>query len=291
MIPASFDYKRASSVAEALELLKGNDDAKILAGGHSLIPAMKLRLNQPSLVIDIAKIPELNFIRDRGKYFAFGAATTHGAIAAHKSVNAKIWWIANAAATIGDVQVRNVGTIGGAIAHADPASDWPAVLLAANASIKVQGEGGERVIPANEFFTGFFSTALEEGELITEIHIPDPTSSDTPNSWRSTYQKFAQPASRFAIVGCAVNLQLSADGVIEQAFVAFNGISDHAYRATSVENALIGRTLSDETAAGACEGATAEAELIMSDHYAGEEYREHLAKVVCKRAISACMYD
>ncbi|MBL7818274.1 MAG: xanthine dehydrogenase family protein subunit M [Saprospiraceae bacterium] len=291
MIPASFDYKRASSVAEALDILKGDGDAKILAGGHSLIPAMKLRLSQPSVLVDIAKIPELNFIRDRGKYFAIGAATTHGAVAAHKSVNAKLWWVANAASMIGDVQVRNAGTIGGAIAHADPASDWPAVLLAANASIKVEGTNGSRVIAAQDFFTGFFMTALEEGEIITEIHIPDPTSSDTPDSWRSTYQKFAQPASRFAIVGCAVNLQLSADGTIEQAYVAFNGVDSKAYRATSVEEALVGRTLSDETAAGACDGATAQAELIMSDHYADEVYREHLAKVICKRAISACMYD
>lgn len=290
MIPASFDYKRASSVGEALQILKEIPDAKILAGGHSLIPAMKLRLSQPELLIDIAKIPELNFIRDRGKYFAIGAATTHGAIAAHKSINAKMWWIANAAEQIGDIQVRNAGTIGGAIAHADPASDWPAVLMAADARVKVEGLYGERVIPANEFFNGFFSTELQEGEIITEIHIPDPTSSETPDSWRSTYQKFVQPASRFAIVGCAVNLQLSAEGVIEQAYVALNGVSDHAYRATSVENALLGRTLSDETAAGACEGATAEAELIMSDHYADEAYRSHLAQVICKRAISACMY-
>lgn len=290
MIPASFNYKRASSVAEAIELLKGDDDAKILAGGHSLIPAMKLRLNQPSTLIDIAKIPELNFIRDRGKYFAIGAATTHGAIAAHKSMNAKLWWVANASEMIGDIQVRNRGTIGGAIAHADPASDWPAVLIAANASVKVQGTAGDRVIPAADFFTGFFSTELQEGEIITEVHIPDPTSSATPDSWRSTYQKFAQPASRFAIVGCAVNLQLDAEGKIEQAYVAFNGVSDHAYRATGVEKALIGQTLSPDTAAAASAAATEGSEMIMSDHYADEAYRAHLAQVICKRAIAACMY-
>lgn len=291
MIPASFNYKRASSVGEALQLLKDNPDAKILAGGHSLIPAMKLRLNQPDLLIDIAKIAELNFIRDRGKYLAIGAATTHGTIATHKSVKAKMWWIANAAEKIGDAQVRNMGTIGGSIAHADPASDWPAVLMAADARIKVEGAYGDRVIPAAEFFNGFFSTELQEGEIITEIQIPDPTSSDTPDSWRSSYQKFAQPASRFAIVGCAVNLQLSATGTIEQAYVAFNGVGGFAYRAHTVEAALVGHTLSDETAAAASVLATEGADLIMSDHYADEAYRTHLAQVVCKRAIAACMYD
>ena len=291
MIPASFEYKRASSVAEAIELLKGDGDAKILAGGHSLIPAMKLRLNQPSVLIDIAKIEALNFIRDRGKYFAIGAATTHGAIATHKSMRNKIWWIGEAASCIGDLQVRNKGTIGGSIAHADPASDWPAVLLAANASIKIEGASGSRVVAAEDFFIGFFSTALAEGELITEVHIPDPTSSDTPNSWRSSYQKFAQPASRFAIVGCAVNLQLSADGTIEKAYVAFNGVSDHAYRAKGVEAALVGQNLSPDTAAAASAAATEGADMIMSDHYADEAYRTHLAQVICKRAIAACMYD
>ena len=289
MIPAPFNYKRASSVAEALELLKGDGDAKILAGGHSLIPAMKLRLSQPSTLIDIAKIPELNFIRDRGKYFAIGAATTHGAIAAHKSMVAKLTWVADASGRIGDVQVRNKGTIGGSIAHADPASDWPAVLIAADARVKVQGADGDRVINAADFFNGFFSTAMNEGEIITEIHIPDPTSSDTPTGWRSTYVKFDQPASRFAIVGCAVNLQVDATDKITMAYVAFNGVSDHAYRATGVEQALIGQQLSAETATAASVHATEGADMIMSDHYADEAYRAHIAQVMCKRAINACV--
>ena len=288
MIPASFDYKRASSVAEALALLQADPDAKLLAGGHSLIPGMKLRLSQPSTVIDIAKIAELNFIRDRGKYFAIGAATTHGAIAAHKSVRAKLAWIAKAAEQIGDLQVRNRGTIGGAIAHADPASDWPAVLMAANASIKIEGASGDRLVAAADFFNGFFSTDLGEGEIITEIHIPDPTSSATPDAWRSTYVKFAQPASRFAIVACAVNLQLGADGGIDQIFVAFNGVGDHAYRAFGVESSLQGKTLFEETIANASTAATEGVEIIMSDHYADEAYRSHLAQVICRRALTAC---
>jgi carbon-monoxide dehydrogenase medium subunit len=291
MIPASFDYKRASSVAEALEVIKSNPNAKILAGGHSLIPALKLRLNYPSILVDIARIPELNFIRDRGKYFAIGAATTHGAIAAHKSVQAKLPLIAHAASLIGDVQVRNKGTIGGSIAHADPASDWPAVLIAAEAVIKTQGQFGDRSIPAADFFTGFFTTELTDDEIITEIHIPDPTSSETPEAFRSAYEKFAQPASRFAIAGCAVQVQLGEGGVIQRAKVALNGVSSYAYAATAVAEFLVGRVLSRETAAEACAGATAQADMILSDHYADEAYRVHLAQVVCRRAIENCMYD
>lgn len=288
MIPASVEYKRASSVFEAISLLNSTPDAKILAGGHSLIPAMKLRLSQPSVLIDIARISDINFIRDRGKYFAIGAGSTHGAIAAHKSVKAKMPLIAKAASMIGDVQIRNRGTIGGSIAHADPASDWPAVLLAANATIQIADINDGRKVAAEDFFTGFFSTALGEGEIVTEIHIPDPTSSATPDGWRSAYEKFSQPASRFAIVGCAVNVQVDAEGKIEQAFVAFNGVSDHAYRAKAVEAALIGRTLSDATAEEVSGTATEGADMIMSDHYADAEYRAHLAQVICKRAIAAC---
>ena len=288
MIPASFDYKRAASVGEAIQMLKDNPDGKILAGGHSLIPAMKLRLNQPSVLIDIAKIAELDFVRDRGKYVAIGAATTHGTIAGHKAIVSKLPLLAQTAAMIGDVQVRNMGTIGGSIAHADPASDWPGVLIAANASVKVQGAFGDRLIPAAEFFNGFFSTELQEGEIITEIHVPDPTSSATPNGWRTNYEKFSQPASRFALVGCAVNLLMNDDGTVAEANVAFNGVSDFAYRAKAVEAALVGQSLSNETVVAASAFATADANMVMSDHYADEAYRGHLAMVICKRALSAC---
>ena len=291
MIPASVDYKRATSVLDALTLLNDTPDAKILAGGHSLIPAMKLRLNQPSVLIDIARIKDLNFIKDRGKYFAIGAATTHGAIESHQSLKVKVPLIGSSASQIGDVQVRNKGTIGGSIAHADPASDWPAVLIAANATIVMTSVKGERSVSAEDFFVGFFTTALQEGELVTEIQIPDPTSSAAPNGWRASYEKFSQPASRFAIVGCAVNLQMTDDGTIEQAFVAFNGVSDHAYRAKAVEAALVGNKLSDALAAEAAKAATEGSSMIMGDHYADETYRAHLAQVICKRAISACQYD
>jgi aerobic carbon-monoxide dehydrogenase medium subunit len=285
MIPASFEYKRASSVAEAISMLKADDGAKILAGGHSLIPAMKLRLSQPTALVDITKIRELNFIRDRGKFIAIGAATTHGDIASHKTTVGKIPLLAQAAREIGDVQVRNRGTIGGAIAHADPAADWPAVLIAADATIKVQGAYGEKKIPADEFFTGFFSTALEDNEIITEIHVPEPDAA----SLRYNYAKFVQPASRFAIVGCAVQLTIGEDGNIADARVAFNGVSDHAYRATGVEKALAGQPLTVDNIAAAAELATDGIDSVMADHYASENYRRHLAKVYCRRALEGCL--
>lgn len=285
MIPASFEYKRATSVAEAISMLKADDGAKILAGGHSLIPAMKLRLAQPSALIDIARISELNFIRDRGKYIAIGAATTHGNIASHKTTTGKIPLMAMAADEIGDVQVRNRGTIGGSIAHADPAADWPAVLIAADATVKTEGAQGEKKIPADEFFTGFFSTALEEGEIITEIHVPEPDAT----TLRYNYAKFMQPASRFAIVGCAVQMTVDDHNVISSVRVAFNGVADHAYRAHGVEKALVGSLLSAETIAAAAEHAVEGVDSVMEDHYASAAYRSHLAKIYCRRALEGCM--
>jgi aerobic carbon-monoxide dehydrogenase medium subunit len=288
MIPSSFDYKRATTVSEAITLMQANPNAKILAGGHSLIPAMKLRLANPAMLIDIAKISDLNFIKDRGKYIAIGAMTTHGTIASHKTITSKIPLFAHAADLIGDVQIRNKGTIGGSIAHADPASDWPAVLLAADASVVIQGANGERKVSAEEFFVGFFTTAVGENELVTEIHVPDPTSSENAGSHLVAYEKFMQPASRFAVVGCAVNL-VWKDDIIQSAKVAFNGVSDHAYRAKAVEAALVGKPLDAITIGLACKHATADADMIMSDHFASETYREHIAQVYCRKALEVCL--
>jgi aerobic carbon-monoxide dehydrogenase medium subunit len=285
MIPASFEYRRAGSVAEAIAMLGADPDAKILSGGHSLIPAMKLRLAQPSAVIDIAKISELSFIKDRGKFIAIGANTTHGMIASHKTTTTKIPLMSMGAGEIGDVQVRNRGTIGGSIAHADPASDWPALLLAADATVKVEGAGGERKIAANDFFTGFFSTALNEGEIVTEVQVPEPDAA----TLRYNYAKFMQPASRFAIVGCAVQMSVDDHGVISNAHVAFNGVADHAYRATAVENALNGHVLTAERIAAAAEHATDGVDSVMGDHYASAPYRTKMATVFCRRALEGCM--
>lgn len=283
MIPSSFEYMRVSTVAEAIDALRHDTDAKVLAGGHSLIPAMKLRLSQPSKLIDISRIPALNFIRDRGKYIAIGAATTHGTIATHKTTVQKLPLLAHTASMIGDVQVRNMGTIGGSIAHADPAADWPAVLLAAGATIVVEGSTGVKKIPASEFFVDFFTTKLGEGELITEIHVPEPT----VGTYRQAYAKFVQPASRFAIVGCAIQFELK-DGVISNAHVAYNGVLACAFRDAAVESSLNGQPLTEATIENAASKAGALSH-ILSDNFASAPYRAHLTKIYTKRALQSCL--
>lgn len=282
MIPSSVDYTRASSVTEAIQLLTDNPDAKILAGGHSLIPAMKLRLNAPSLLIDIARLPELRFISDEGDKVVIGAASTHHDIISNEAVQ-DIRAMIEAGELIGDTQVRNMGTLGGSIAHADPSADWPAVLLALGASIQVQGPNGERSIAANEFFLGFFMTGLDEGEIVTAIHIPK-----LAEGQQTAYRKFMQPASRFAIVGCGASVTVQ-DGQITDAKVAFTGVSDAAFLDEGVADALIGQPANLETIEAAA-NAAAEGDIhINEDHFASQAYRKHLAKVYAKRAlVGAC---
>lgn len=283
MIPASFDYHKASSVAEAVGMLKEHGmDAKILAGGHSLIPAMKLRLNQPGILIDISGISELSGIKDDGRNLVIGANTTHGAIAKSAEVASSAPILAETAGVIGDVQIRNKGTIGGSIAHADPAADWPAALLACNASIEVMGGSGSRTIAATDFFTGIYETALEDGEVIVAIHVPK-----TPGTSGSAYAKFFQPASRFAIVGCAAILEMK-DNFCTSARVAFTGVADTAFFDEKVSAALENQTLNDETIAAASALAAGDAD-VLGDHFASAEYRLHLAKVFAERAIRAAI--
>lgn len=283
MIPQAVDYKRAGSVSEAISLLAENPDAKILAGGHSLIPAMKLRLNSPALLIDIARIAELRFISAGNDSVVIGAASTHHDIISNADIQSRYPAMIEAGELIGDTQVRNMGTLGGSIAHADPSADWPGVLLALNATIKVEGVGGTREIAAADFFTGFFSTALEEGEIVTEIHIPEPVAGS-----KSAYRKFLQPASRFAIVGCAAEVVIT-DGIISEVRVAFNGVSaEGAFLDEAISSALIGKAATLETIEAAVAGA-AEGIDINEDHYASKAYRKHLAKVYAKRALmGAC---
>lgn len=280
MLPNTVDYYRASSVSDALSVLKANPDAKILAGGHSLIPAMKLRLNSPSMVIDIANLSDLNYIKEDGGNICIGAMTTHGQIAHSSLLADKLPLFTETADVIGDVQVRNMGTIGGSIAHADPSADWPAALLAANASIVVTNGDETRTIPATDFFVGFFSTALEEGEIITEIQVPVPASGT-----KMTYQKFMQPASRFAIVGCAAMAKVE-NGVVSDITVAFTGVSDGPFRDGNVEAAISGKAATAENIASAAAQAASDVSL-NADHYADEDYRQHLARVYAKRALTA----
>lgn len=274
MIPSSFSYQKVNSVEEAIKAIS-SDHVKLLAGGHSLIPTMKLRLNSPSMLVDIGSIAALKGIKDSGSEIIIGATTTHQEIASSKIIQSKLPMFAQGAASIGDVQVRNRGTIGGSIAHADPAADWAAMVLATDATIAVQGSKGSRKIKATEFFNGMFSTSLHEGEIITAIHVPVAAGS------KSVYVKFPQPASRFAIVGCAV--QKTADGKIN---IAYTGVSNCAFRDAAAEKALAGKKL-DTTSIEAASKAAVEGVTILSDHYASEKYRKHLAKVYLKRALMA----
>lgn len=266
MIPAKFEYTKASSVGEAVDLLdKHGFDAKILAGGHSLLPAMKLRLNRPGIVIDISGISGMNAITETGEEIHIGANCTHSQLVRSELVKKHVGLLAEAADTIGDVQVRNKGTIGGSLAHADPSADYAAVVLACDAIIVAEGKDGTREIPATEFFEGIFTTTLADDEIITSIRFPKVANGN--------YQKFYQSASRFAVVGVAV----VKDG--DKVKVGVTGAADTPYRATAVENAYSGDSSAAEHAVDDVE--------VMSDHFADAEYRAHLAKTMVKRALEA----
>ena len=277
MIPSKFTYIKAKSVEEALSLLQQHgDEARLLAGGHSLIPALKLRLNDYKYLIDISKIADLQQIEEKDGQIHIGAMVTHGAIVDSSLIQQKLSFFSQAADLIGDVQVRNLGTIGGSIAHADPSADWPALLLAGDAHVHVQSATGSRSIAAEDFFLGIYATAIEEGEIITSIGIP------VREGARSTYVKFMQPASRFAIVGCAAIV--GGNGHADDVRVAFTGVSATPFRDKEVEAALEGQSLSDEAIEKAS-GKAAEGVSIMSDNYASEAYRKQMAKVYCRRAL------
>ena len=279
MIPSNFTYIKAKSVDEAVSLLQEHgDEARLLAGGHSLIPALKLRLNDYQYLIDVSKITELQQIAEKDGAIHIGAMVTHGAIVDSGLIQEKLSFFSQAADLIGDVQVRNLGTIGGSIAHADPAADWPALLLAAEATVHVTGSNGGRSIAAEDFFHGLYTTALEEGEIITSISVPVRTGA------KSAYVKFMQPASRFAIVGCAAIV--GGNGTAQDVRIAFSGVSATPFRDKDVEAALEGSALNDETIQAAA-GKAAEGVSIMNDHYASEDYRKQMAKVYCKRALAS----
>ena len=273
MIPATFDYQKARTVDEAIAALSG--DVKILAGGHSLLPAMKLRMNRPAKLVDITGLAALKGIKEEDGEIVIGAAVTHADIAYDKLIKNKLPFFTQAASLVGDLQVRNHGTIGGSLAHADPAADWPALVLAADAAIEVQGSNGKRRIKATDFFTGLFATALQDGEIITAIRIPIPA-----DGTKTSYHKFEQPASRFAIVGCAV--MRFPDGKIN---IAITGVSENAFRDSSAENEVSGKPLNNDSIAAAANAAVNNV-TILGDHFASEEYRKHLAKVYLKKALN-----
>jgi carbon-monoxide dehydrogenase medium subunit len=283
MIAAQFDYARANSLEEALNLLAQTEDAKILAGGHSLIPAMKLRLTQPPLLVDIARIKDLAYIREEDGQIRIGAATTHYQIESSVLLKNICPLLPECASHIGDVQVRNRGTIGGSVAHADPAGDWPAAIVALNAELVAVSKNGDRVIKADDFFVDLLTTALEPGEILREIRI-NKSSGRTAQA----YAKMHHPASGFAVVGVAANLSLNTDGSCQRANIGITGVSAKEYRATAVEAALNGAALNAQNisnaSAHAADGIDANGDL-----FASADYRRHLAAVYTRRALEAAM--
>ena len=265
MIPAPFTYQRAWSIDEALELVaRGGEDAKFLAGGHSLLPLMKLRLAVPEILIDIGRLGELSYIRDDGNHIAVGALTSHHDLATSGLLASALPLLAHAAGQVGDPQVRHRGTIGGSLVHADPASDLPAVILALDATLVARGPSSSREIGAGVFFRGLFESALEPGELLTEIRIPRPQ----PGGW--SFQKFTKRAIDWAIVGVAV----------QGGSVALVNMGQTPLRASAVERALASGAGPADAAAHAAEGLTPP-----SDLNASSGYREHLARILVGRAL------
>jgi len=281
MISAQFDYVRANTLDEALTLLAQNEDAKILAGGHSLIPAMKLRLAMPPLLVDIGRIKDLSYIREEGDRIHIGAMTTHYQIESSDLLKKICPLLPECAGHIGDVQVRNKGTIGGSVAHSDPSGDWPAAIIALNAELVAASKNGERTIKADDFFVELMTTALEPGEILREIRI-NKSSGRTGQA----YAKMHHPASGFAVVGVAANLTLDRNGGCEQASIGITGVSSKAYRATAVESVLTGGAL-DERAIANASAHAADGVDINGDLFASEDYRRHLASVFTRRAITA----
>jgi carbon-monoxide dehydrogenase medium subunit len=284
MIPGAFEYVRPTSLAEALRLLATHaDDAKILAGGHSLVPMMKLRLATPKVLIDIGRLAELNGIREENGTIILGACTTHYAAETSAFLQQRCPLLAETAAAIGDVQVRNRGTIGGSVAHADPAADWPAAMLALDAHMTLARRTGTRTVKAADFFVDLLTTAMESNEILTDIRIPTPQSRSG-----GTYCKVLQPASGFALTGVAAQLTLGADNTIQHVAVGITGVSNKPFRATATEAALQGQRptadVFDQAAAKATDGIEP-----VEDMHASAEYRLHLARVYTKRALQKAL--
>lgn len=282
MIPAQFDYVKPATVAEAIAALReGGEDAKILAGGQSLLPVLRLRLAAPSLVIDIGGIPELRGIREDGDQVVIGAMTSYYDILRDDLVQENLALLAQAVATVADNQVRHRGTLGGALAHADPAGDLGAVALALDAELVITGADGTRTVPAAEFFQGLFDTAIGEDELLTEIRFPKYP------GWGSHYEKFNRTAQSWSMCAVAVAIQREGD-TVAQARVGLTNMGATPLRATAVEQALVGQPATAETVRAAAQHA-AEGTDAPSDADAAADYREHLARVLTGRAVQAAV--
>lgn len=280
VIPSSFEYARAGSVEEALRLLKeAGGEAKLLAGGHSLLPMMKIRLTSPGKLIDIRSIRELRGIRREGNRLVVGALTSHRQAATDPLVREHLPVLAEAASQIGDLQVRNRGTLGGNLAHADPASDLPAVAVALKAELAVQRPDGKETFDAEGFFLGPMITALPEDGILTSVSFAIP-----PEGVKSTYVKYPHPASGYAVVGVVAALGIGADGTVNYARIGITGASDIAYRAEAAEQALLGKRPTEETIREAASQA-AEGREMNGDLFASSDYRRHLVQVYTARAL------
>lgn len=277
MIPAAFEYHRPATLDEALTLLRELPDARVLAGGHSLLPMMKLRLVAPAHVIDLGRLPDLRHITQDGDTVAIGALATHWMVESSQLLKKTVPLLAETAALVGDVQVRNVGTIGGSLAHADPAADYPAAILALEADLVAQGPQGRRSIHAAEFFTGLFATALAPDEILVEIRVP------VPSGTGGAYLKFPHPASGFAVVGVAALVGI-ARSTFSRVQVGVTGVGPTAYRAAGVERELTGQPANPGAVAAASERA-ADGIDVNEDIFASAEYRAHLSRVYTKRAL------
>lgn len=281
MFASTFDYYRARSVADAQKLLTAHPGAKLLAGGHSLVPLMKLRLAAPTALVDIGRVPELRGITREGDLMRIGALTTHAELAASAELRRFAQGLAEAAAAIGDPAVRNRGTIGGNIAHADPASDLPAVLVALDARVLAAGSKGERSIPAGEFFTGIMTTTLGGEEVLIAVEVPA-----SGRGQGSAYEKFSHPASRYAVLGVAASVAVK-DGVFTAARVAIGGLLPAARRAGSVERALVGTPATHDAIAQAANQVRGDlGNDVTGDIFASAEYRAAMAPVYVRRAVA-----
>lgn len=281
MYSASFDYYRPKTLAEATALLRKHKDSRVIAGGHSLLPAMKLRLTSPRALVDIGGIKRLSGIKAKGKALEIGALTTHAEVAASQLLRSSCPILSEAAAQIGDLQVRNRGTIGGSLAHADPAADLPTVMLALDATLVARGARGERKIQAADFFVDLFTTALARGELLTAIRVPA-----LGKATGGAYLKHPHPASAYAVVGVAALVELK-DGMCVRARLVVGGVTSNPVRATAAEAALTGARLDEATIAAAAARVGESLANPQGDLYASGEFRVHLASVLARRALAA----
>ena len=280
MYPASFEYHTPATLAEAIALLgRYGDEAKVISGSQSLIPLMKLRLAQPAHVVDLRKVDGLTGVREVQGAIQIGALTTHATLAKSELLRAKLPMAAEAAGQIGDAQVRNLGTIGGSLAHADPSADWPAVLTALDASVVVAGPQGERTLKVEQLILGPLTTALEPGEILTQVRVALP-----PARTAGAYEKLPHPASRFAVVGVAAEISLDARNTVQWSRIAITGLGSKVTRATGVERALQGKA-ADPAAIKSAAARAAEGLELRADLSGSAAYKAQLAAVYTERAV------